>query len=74
MCMYLTPTYMQYTYTFWNTYTYAHAGSLMPANDVGLPKTDSAVLRMAICMQLGAGFVSPLPTRFEGSFENADKI
>ncbi len=27
--MYLIPTYMQYIYTFWDTYTYAHAGSLM---------------------------------------------
>ena len=29
MCMYNTPTYMQFRHSFWNTYTYAHAGSLM---------------------------------------------
>ncbi len=28
MCMYNTPTYMQFRHSFWNTYTYAHAGSL----------------------------------------------
>ncbi len=29
ICMYHTPTYMQYIHTFQNTYTYAHAGSMM---------------------------------------------
>ncbi len=32
MCMYITPTYVQYIYTFWDTYTYAHAGSLMDSH------------------------------------------
>jgi hypothetical protein len=29
MCMHLTPRYMQYIHALFNTYKYAHAGSLM---------------------------------------------